>query len=75
MDKEWSEVKSWIDIKEYYEHSFEGNFIKNILRLTNFLRNVDIISKMTNNIELSNKINGYEEKLIRDQVRNDSLYL
>ena len=52
-----------------------GNFIKTILRVTNLLKNIEIIAINLNNIKLFNKLEGFEEKLIRDYVTTDSLYL
>ena len=52
-----------------------GNFIKTILRLTNLLKNIESIALNLNNIKLYNKLQGFEEKLIRDYVTTDSLYL
>lgn len=72
--KLWAEGKQWVDIKNNYD-SYEGNFVKNILRLTNLIRNIVVIAKITNNFELINTLDNFEEKLIRDFVRNDSLYL
>ena len=72
---EWSknEVK-WKDIAHLY-NTFEGNFCRNVLRLVNLLRNVESIALLTNNTSLTNKLNGYQEKLVRDIVMIDSLYL
>ncbi len=72
---EWSknEVK-WKDIAHLY-NTFEGNFCRNVLRLVNLLRNVESIAILTENTSLINKLNGYQEKLIRDIVMIDSLYL
>ena len=72
--KLWAEGKQWVEIKTNYD-SYEGNFVKNILRLTNLIRNIVVIAKITNNFELLTKLDNFEEKLIRDFVRNDSLYL
>jgi superfamily II RNA helicase len=72
--KLWAEGKQWVEIKANYD-SYEGNFVKNILRLTNLIRNIVVIAKITNNFELLTKLDNFEEKLIRDFVRNDSLYL
>ena len=72
--KLWAEGKQWVELKENYD-SYEGNFVKNILRLTNLVRNIIVIAKITNNFELLNKLDNFEEKLIRDFVSNDSLYL
>ena len=52
-----------------------GNFIKTILRLNNILKNLENISKLFNKINLINKLEGFQEKLIRDIVISDSLYL
>jgi len=52
-----------------------GNFIKTILRITNLLKNIESIAINLNNIKLFNKLEGFEEKLIRDYVTTDSLYL
>ena len=73
--KEWSNGKKrWVEVKHLYE-TFEGNFCRNVLRLVNLIRNVESIARLTNNITLLNKLDGYEEKLIRDVVMIDSLYL
>jgi superfamily II RNA helicase len=67
-------VKSWASGSCGNEF-INGNFIKTILRLNNLLRNVEIIAKLYDNIKLLNKIYGFQEKLIRDTVISDSLYL
>jgi superfamily II RNA helicase len=54
--------------------SYEGNFIKNILRLTNIVRSVASISNIINNHTIAMKLEGFQEKLIRNEVTNDSLY-
>lgn len=72
--KLWAEGKQWHEVKSYY-NTFEGNFIKNILRIANLLANVEIIANITNNMNLLNKLKGYKEKLIRDVVTVESLYL
>lgn len=72
--KEWCNGKKWIEMKSLF-NNFEGNFIKNILRLTNLIRNILSISIIINNIKLINKLDGYQEKLVRDVVITDSLYI
>ena len=73
--KEWSKgEKRWHEVKHLYD-TFEGNFCRNVLRLVNLLRNVESIARLINNTDLLNKLHGYEEKLIRDVVMIDSLYL
>lgn len=65
---------TWKDVREGYSN-YEGDFCKNVLRLMNLIKNVVSIAKLTNNIELLNKLDGFEEKLIKDIVSIDSLYL
>lgn len=72
--KAWAELKSWSQIQHLYP-TFEGNFVRNVLRLTNLIRNIEGIAKLTNNVILLDKLDGYQEKLIRDIVIIDSLYL
>jgi ATP-dependent RNA helicase DOB1 len=71
---EWGRGKQWSEISYLYP-TFEGNFIKNVLRLTNLIKNVYSIAKNIKDIELINTLEGFEEKLIRDFVTIDSLYL
>ena len=70
--KEWAKGKNWLEMSE---KTFEGNFIKNVLRLCNLTRNIEMIAKLLNNMKLLDKLNGYQEKLIRGIVITDSLYL
>jgi superfamily II RNA helicase len=72
--REWCNGKSWFDIKDMF-NSFEGNFIKNTLRLCNLIRNILSIVKITKNVKLVNTLEGFQEKLIKDIVTSDSLYL
>ena len=72
--KEWAKGKNWIEIYHLYP-TFEGNFIKNVLRLTNLMKNVYLIARITKNSELLNIMEGFEEKMIRDFVTTDSLYI
>jgi superfamily II RNA helicase len=72
---EWSKGDcKWNEVKHLY-NTFEGNFCRNVLRLVNLLRNVESIALLINNANLLNKLDGYQEKLIRDIVIIDSLYL
>jgi superfamily II RNA helicase len=72
--KHWYDGGSWQEIKIYYG-DFEGNFIKNILRLANYLQTILNVAKMIHNIPLQQKLENVQEKLIRDIVMNDSLYI
>ena len=73
---EWTRDENikWKDVAKLYD-TFEGNFCRNILRLVNLIRNVESIALLTNNINLINKLNGYQEKLVKDIIVIDSLYL
>ena len=71
---EWCKGKNWFEVRHKFDN-FEGNFIKNILRLTNLVRNILSIAKILNNVKLINKLDGYQEKLVRDIVITDSLYI
>jgi antiviral helicase SKI2 len=68
-------IKEWITNKTVSITSFEGNFIKNILRLTNLTKNIETIAKLLNNVKLFNKLEGHQEKLIKGIVITDSLYI
>ena len=70
----FNSVKSWSTGCVGNEF-INGNFIKTILRLNNLLINVEMIAKLYDNIKLLNKLYGFREKLIRDTVISDSLYL
>jgi len=72
--KSWADGQSWPHIAVQFD-GFQGNFIKTILRVTNLMKNIESIAKIFNNAKLLNTIDGYQEKLIRDIVITDSLYL
>jgi superfamily II RNA helicase len=72
--KYWADGKDWKYISNIF-NSFEGDFIKIILRLTNLLKNIESIVKILNRTNLLNKLNEYTDKLIRDIITTDSLYL
>ena len=72
----FNDVKKWNnDIVDIDITLVNGNFIKTILRLNNILKNLEIIAKLFDKIILINKLDGFQEKLIRDIVISDSLYL
>jgi superfamily II RNA helicase len=78
--KLWADNNDWNYIINqennlYLGNFFQGNFIKTILRITNILKNIENISKIFNNINIMNKLENFEEKLIRDIVITDSLYI
>lgn len=72
--KSWAEGKRWNEIEKSYKKSHEGHFVRNILRLNSLIRNLYNIAQIINDSKLLNKLDGFQEKLIRDIVVNDSLY-
>jgi superfamily II RNA helicase len=70
----WYEGGAWSEVKPYYD-DFEGNFIKNILRLTNFIQSVHAVAVVIQDVALQQKLDSVQEKMIRDIVMNDSLYI
>jgi superfamily II RNA helicase len=74
--KMWASGESWKTIvTNNLFHISHGIFIKVILRLVNLLRNIESIANLLGNVTIINILNGFQEKLIRDSVINDSLYL
>jgi len=70
----YESIKNWV-IGNPISPGFEGNFIKNVLRLSNLTKNIETIAKLLNNIKLFNKLEGHQEKLIKGIVITDSLYI
>jgi|UniRef100_A0A6C0ECW2 superfamily II RNA helicase len=62
-------------INQKMDVDYYGNFIKLILRLNNILMNIESIAKIFNDVIIINKIYGYQEKLIRDIITTESLYI
>jgi superfamily II RNA helicase len=69
----WAKGCKYSIIKPY--NNYDGNFIKNILRIVNIIRNLVNIYISLSNTNVLNKLYNFEEKLIRDVVTVDSLYL
>jgi ATP-dependent RNA helicase DOB1 len=70
----WAEGKKWQEIKSYYP-SYEGNFIKTILRIHQILRELVKVYQIMENNTMINVIEENQDKLIREMVILDSLYL
>ena len=69
-------VKIWASNNQtIVDTKFNGNFIKIILRINNLIKNVESIAKIFNDINIINKLYGYEEILIRDIITTESLYI
>lgn len=54
---------------------YEGNFIKNILKVNNIVNDVLSLSKIAGNLEVLPNLEPIEEMLVRDVVTANSLYL
>jgi superfamily II RNA helicase len=72
--RDWYEGKPWHEIRYYYK-DFEGNFIKNIMRLTNFVQSLFQVAKILHIAPILQNFENIQEKMIRDIVINDSLYI
>jgi len=70
----WAEGKSVVEILGMVE-VYEGNFVKNMLKVVNIVRNMIDIYKMTGKYELLPKFERLEGLIMRDIVSVDSLYL
>jgi len=65
-------------IREIYDTSsdiYEGNFVKNILKVRNICENVIKSCEVTNNDILAKKLENYQEILVKSIVSPESLYL
>lgn len=72
----FNNVKIWAESSnEIKTEIYIGNFIKTMLRIVNIIRNINNIAIVLNNITIINKLEGYQEILIRGIVTTDSLYL
>ena len=72
--KLWTDGNDWNTIDDK-KNIFQGSFIKIILRILNIINNIDNISKIFNFINITNKLINYQDKLMKDIVINDSLYI
>jgi superfamily II RNA helicase len=65
------------DIKQIYEVTdiYEGNFVRGILRINSMIEDVISVAENLGYYNLKKIMEGYEEKLIRDIVTINSLYI
>ena len=70
----WADGKTWKETAPFYS-GFEGNFIKNIIRINNFIRDLENIATIIRDTELLRLLNDHDNKLIRDIVTLESLYI
>lgn len=69
----WIQQKSLHQIKHYCQ--YEGNFIKNIIKINNILENIKSICNIIQDYDLLQQIQDIYKLLIRDQVTLESLYI
>ena len=64
-------------INDVYQHSsvYDGNFVKAIMRINNICENLNDICKNIEKHEICSKLEGFNEKLIRDVTSINSLYI
>jgi superfamily II RNA helicase len=63
-----------IDLLNYIEE-YEGNFVKNMLKIYNIICNLKTICNIIKNFELLQKIEKIDDILLKDIVNVNSLYL
>ncbi len=84
----WSLRTSWIEpLQLWYQGEtsaaqicqdyglFEGNFMRSVLKVSNIVEEWVSVATFSKDIPLLNKLEGMKEKLVRDIVKPDSLYL
>jgi superfamily II RNA helicase len=71
----WLDGSDWTVISQHTHNMFEGNFIKDMLRLCNVFRNLSIVASINNDTDLLSKISNIEEKVLKDIVTTESLYV
>ena len=69
---QWAEGKDFKDIEFY---NFEGNFIREIIKIGKISEDLVIMSELIEKLELMSKASKIEELIIRDIVTVDSLYI
>ena len=69
----WVQQKSLHQIKYYCQ--YEGNFIKNIIKINNIIENIKSICNIIEDYDLLQQIQDIYKLLIRDQVTLESLYI
>ena len=64
-------------LKEVYEkiQIYEGNFVRAILRISNILMNIKDLFEFLGKHEILKKIENFEEKLLRNEVSVNSIYI
>ena len=72
----WAKGSEYIDIIKKTEiEMYEGNFVRNIFKIYNICNEIIKVSEIINKTELLAKFDNFDNKIIRDIVSFDSLYL
>ena len=69
----WIQKKSLHEIKHYCQ--YEGNFIKNIIKINNIVENIKSICNIIEDYDLLQQIQDIYKLLVREQVTLESLYI
>jgi superfamily II RNA helicase len=70
----WASGGTIADVYRYTQ-IYDGNFVKAIMRISNICENLMNICKSIERYDICSKLEGYNEKLIRDITGNNSLYV
>ena len=72
----WAKGDDFNDIyKNMKVEMYEGNFVKNIMKIYNICNEIIYISEIVGNTTLIEKLQNLESKVLRDIVSFDSIYL
>ncbi len=66
---------SGVSFKNLYFDNYVGNFIKDVLKLSNILDTMEILASIVGNTNLVQKIQNIKPRILRDCVSNESLYI
>ena len=70
----WAQGKSIREVYKFME-IYEGNFIRSMIQINNLVQSIMNICEMMGNHSLYKKLEPIENRLIRDIVTMDSLYI
>lgn len=70
----WASGKSFSDVTQLVD-TYEGNFIRSILKINNIAQDVTNLTKIQGNLKILPQLEQIEDLLVRDLVTVSSLYL
>ena len=73
--QDWCENKNFNSIVEKIEQCRQGDFIKGVLRLCNFIDQVKNACLVKEDYDTHNRLDDHQERLMSGVVSNDSLYV